>query len=608
MAELIVRAKADFTHLHSGVGKITREFDGFAQKNMTLNGLAGQLAGGLGKLAVGFSAAKLATSAFNTMLDSSQTLGDSVRNSMTALSSVTSNFMAGIANADFSMFLGGLDQMFIKAKEAADAVDDLFNVSLSAKVSKARSQLGFDQALSVIRDGDATKAQKEDALSKMKNAVEEVKSTSQKEFNASMSTLKSLVASKSHIKATDLSDEDIYRALVARTEGNTMYSQAVFNQGNARATKTVAMNTSSVTGGGVATYEQFNQNTYDQWAKQRSNSQHVATHILNQQLSDEDLQKYADIYMQGVAAKTSAEAMERQYLRAANQVNKKTPPAAGGGSNGVKADEYIPIEIANINSDLLADPFREAGVKSLAQLQKDLDAAKKMIQNATTGDEFTKGETLVASIQAQMDAQPLALKANISIDEAVAKKAIEEQMEEMRKNMKPLPLNSTAADEGAKASKSWEKTGAIIGRVGSLMAQTGNKGINVAGTIMQAVANIALGFSKSSIAAAGGGPFAWIAATVSGLATMVATISSIKSATKGSFAEGGIVPGVYNGGMDNSYVYASPGEVILNRAQQSNLLSQMDRGSNGGVMDGIVRGENIYISLRNYMRRTGATL
>ena len=77
------------------------------------------------------------------------------------------------------------------------------------------------------------------------------------------------------------------------------------------------------------------------------------------------------------------------------------------------------------------------------------------------------------------------------------------------------------------------------------------------------------------------GPWAWIAFAASGLATMLATISSIHSAT--GYASGGEIKGnTYSG--DQIPIMANAGEIILNKAQQSSLAQSI---SSGGGMKNI---------------------
>ena len=89
--------------------------------------------------------------------------------------------------------------------------------------------------------------------------------------------------------------------------------------------------------------------------------------------------------------------------------------------------------------------------------------------------------------------------------------------------------------------------------------------------------------------------------------TAIQTISTVKLWSHGGVvhaALGYTVPGNY--GYDAVPSLLTSGEVVLNRAQQGNLLSQLQqRGSGEGTPQARVSGEQIYIALTNYMNRRG---
>ena len=89
---------------------------------------------------------------------------------------------------------------------------------------------------------------------------------------------------------------------------------------------------------------------------------------------------------------------------------------------------------------------------------------------------------------------------------------------------------------------------------------------------------------------------------------MIATIAAIKSATSGSYASGGVVPGTSFSG-DNTIIAANAGEVVLNRAQQTNLASQLEAGSlsNNLHLSTDVSGTNLRIVLDNDNRSKGGS-
>ena len=160
-------------------------------------------------------------------------------------------------------------------------------------------------------------------------------------------------------------------------------------------------------------------------------------------------------------------------------------------------------------------------------------------------------------------------------------------------------------------TKDWQKTASAISAVGSAMSQIENPAAKVMGTLAQAVATVALGYAQATEQASSMGPWAWIAFAATGLATMISSISAIKSNAK--FSEGGIIRGnSYSG--DNILGHVNGGgfvglnaqEIVLNKAQQGNLATQLsDNALNGGSSTPYVMGEQIYLGLNTYLKRKG---
>ena len=115
-------------------------------------------------------------------------------------------------------------------------------------------------------------------------------------------------------------------------------------------------------------------------------------------------------------------------------------------------------------------------------------------------------------------------------------------MRAMQKN-----IDKQMKDVG-KIGDEWSGVASAIGAVGNAMAGIEDPAAKVLGIVAQAIATVALTFSKSLAGTVT--PWDWIAAASAGTATMISTISAIHSAT--GFANGGIVPGFANGGVIDS--------------------------------------------------------
>lgn len=180
-------------------------------------------------------------------------------------------------------------------------------------------------------------------------------------------------------------------------------------------------------------------------------------------------------------------------------------------------------------------------------------------------------------------------------------------------NLAPIKLNfetgnleapvKTAKDTAA----AWQAASAAISTVGAALQQIDDPAAKIAGILATAVANIALGFANATASPATGaaGIFGWIAATTAGLATMISTITAIKSVTSaGKFAEGGIVPG--NNYNDGLVANVSSGELILNRAQQDSIASQLTANPFGNLqLSTRLSGTDLLILLNNTNRSLG---
>lgn len=186
--------------------------------------------------------------------------------------------------------------------------------------------------------------------------------------------------------------------------------------------------------------------------------------------------------------------------------------------------------------------------------------------------------------------------------------SIQEAINAKLKEMKLDPINLNFETGGlAKDAKinenAWKDAASAVQQLGSALNGLEDPAAKVAGTIAQAIATITLSYAKAmEMAATTSGPWGWIAFAATGLATMISTISSVKSISH--YAEGGIVPG--NDFSDRTLAYVSSGELILNKSQQNALAAELtSRSDGGGASTPYVTGEQIYLGLNNYLRRTG---
>ena len=206
------------------------------------------------------------------------------------------------------------------------------------------------------------------------------------------------------------------------------------------------------------------------------------------------------------------------------------------------------------------------------------------------------GEDLASAFSGEMDAWDALMtvfNSGIGILETVVGvlDAIN-TLSELSSMLSKKKIADQAAETSAVVSGKAEESTAEITEAGTSLTAAGAN-----------TAEAASGASKSVSWIPIVGPILAVAAVAAVLGATLAAMSKAKSA--GKFATGGIVPGNdYNDGM---IANVSSGELILNRAQQSNIAAQLSAGDRGGgsASTPYVSGENIVLGVNNYFGRSG---
>ena len=192
---------------------------------------------------------------------------------------------------------------------------------------------------------------------------------------------------------------------------------------------------------------------------------------------------------------------------------------------------------------------------------------------------------------------------------------INEKLKDM--GIDPIEIPIKTVDKDVKAiAKSASITADVVGSIGDAFNAIEDPAAKVAGTVMQAIASIALGYAQATVQATSMGPWAWVAFAATGLATMLSTISAIHSST--GYAEGGMIKGnSYSGdniggmvdGGAGGFVGLNAGEIVLNKSQQTALASQLQgNGINGINLSGRIKGTDIILSVDRSLQLQGKQL
>jgi hypothetical protein len=164
---------------------------------------------------------------------------------------------------------------------------------------------------------------------------------------------------------------------------------------------------------------------------------------------------------------------------------------------------------------------------------------------------------------------------------------------------------------------SFNDAAGAVGSLGSALAGLDDPAAKIAGVIAQSIANVALAFSSAQLKdGESGNVWYWIAAVAAGAAAMVSTIATIHSAT--GYARGGVIKAANGAAIRGTFTVPgttysndqipamlNAGETVLTRAQAGNIASQL-QGAGGSInLNGVLTGENIFLSADRYARRSG---
>lgn len=340
----------------------------------------------------------------------------------------------------------------------------------------------------------------------------------------------------------------------------------------------------------------------------------------------ETLQKIADLYQEETAEKARANAAISQLdiayqgtqMRLANKSKTSDKKAieeyTGTGEYSQKA---IAARMSHAKKIMDSSEFGSERYLYEASKIVDLTTLQNLMSEATK-----RGLTIDPQfIKDQLGQIDMGLGVSDSTWQTLVE-SLNQMIEESGKELPPIELDvktgvvtdagKAAKEEAKSTADAWQNAVAAVNNVGSALQQLEDPAAKVSGIVMQAVANIALGFAQAAASPATGaaGVFGWIAAATAGVATMVSTIAAIKSATSGGFANGGIVPGSSFSGdnLRTSDYGINSGELILNRAQQGAIAGQLNSNPMGNLrLSTEISGSNLRVVLNNDNRQRGGS-
>ena len=593
--DVIARLKADTSHWDSGLSRAGRSLEQLQQKNISLDAA---LQGSVRTLVrVGAQYASIgaaATAAMKVVKDafmSSESNMDSWGSTVESIKSIYDSFCISLNNSSLDGWFSNMDNLIEKARQAYDAIDDLNTKMTIINPERVKIQGLITEQKEIIRkngrESDAGKA----AVAEINRLEPILKDTYKQEAKMNYNAFEEEVKKKLEEAGLGNLDSKSYRWLM-----RSFSSESEYERLKAGAKTTVV---------GTGRYN------LDEYGHAVGEEIKVSVKNTNQKLLDLFTDEWRAQYSQYLTASYSA---KNSAFQVGIQDARYTRGGSGGNSSSSSSSSSSRYSsgLSGI-SDISGLAF--GATKSMKELNEELARYKKMKEEATTSFEYNEAIEGIEQVQKEIAVQPITLQLGVDAEKIVP---IQESINnffkehpitpEMKLPTNFFPSVSKSAEDTANA---WKEATRAISNAGNAMTNLEDPSAKVAGIVMQAIANIALGFAQASASPATGlaGVFGWIAAVTAGVATMTATIAQIKSATE-YHAQGGMVgtsPFIPKG-TDTVPAMLTPGEIVLNAAQQRNMANNL-QGTSNVVMqssgESRISGEDIITVINAYGRRTG---
>ena len=498
--------------------------------------------------------------------------------------SIYNGFLNSLNNGDISGFLSKINTITEAARAAYDALDNLGTFNAFNQINTQRTRTGLTEAMAGYRMGETSKGD----VQKAAKAYQEELRTRQKLEQEAYSQAVRKIAAERGVPWGNLEQ--------ALTGSYGDYQQLKETMPTGKRLKFIP---GGMFGGTTAVEVPMAVTAQEKMGEAL------------RQLNDTELQELQAL---GAQAQRTGEEIAQVDKQLTRILNGKQPGTSGGSTGGggrrsVGSSKSSPTYAADsiaAQEKLVQDlnkAWREAGSGVRDSYLPQIVAAEEKL-NTMKNEQALLKEQAAGKLKGSPDGKGIEIPISSNVSFTDWWNNLKEEIANLKFEPIEIPIETTKKDVRAIA-KAASVTADVVGSIGDAFSAIEDPAAKVMGTVTQAIANVALGYAQATVQASELGPWAWIAFAASGLATMLTTISSIHSAT--GYAQGGIVGGnSYSG--DNIYAgnaMVNSGELILNKAQQGSLASQLqENGASVNVVGHLV-GEDIFFSADRFSRRSG---
>lgn len=568
----------------------TKEFEKNVRANLS------KAAGAFTKLAGAVGVGLTAFEAFDKAINSNQKMADAASATLKSLQHATDSFFYSVTTGDFTPLFSGLDSLINKAREAANAMDQLGNTRMSFGYFSQMDTEAVNEYVTLAGTKGVDPAKLAEAKAKAEASMKRQGEAVQVLAKDTQDAMRKIVAATAGIDESFITMEGLEEVFFIDISSNRgKIKEQMENEFNAfqkeagaiaqRFTTRTSYN--SITGAGSQTF--FDSEGYARELNKilPKYKQSIVYQALLNNMSDEQLQNVMDLGTAYYQAKQGLASLQKQFNRADGK------SSASGSASSTAAPKAPPI----------VEAFAEG---SIGAINSKISAMQKELERATddgTRIGIQKGINELIAQRGRIEKYTEMMAAGVTIPKTIP--GTELNLPDF-KNIEPIvtqsdiQLNNDFAD-------SLNAIGSVLGVVTNMTNDGAAAWLSWSANLMSAIAQAlpqiqTLIAAKTAEGAVSAGASAaqtpligWMLAG-GAIAAFLAAVASVPK-----FAEGGIVGGSSFIG-DKNLARLNSGEMVLTRFQQTKLFDMLDNGGvgSGGQVEFKIRGQELYGVLSNY--------
>ena len=560
--------KADTKEYDANIQKARKQLERFGEDNLSAGGVLKQLSGNLIGVAAKFAsfgaaasaAMKLAKDAFFNNEQQLDEWGRVVQSS----ESLYKGFLNALNTGDISGYLNNINNIVSAAREAYNALDELATYNAFNKANIAGARANMAGAIADYREG---KGSKEAVNSASQELIKQLEVRQQKEQEAYEKGIANLARQRG------VSPADLLKVM---TGSYGSFKELKDLQFTGRGKKVV----------GSGMYAQVVDTAIPANERER-----LAQAVKN--LNDTEIDNIQSLAESAKMTQVEIDNQRKMVARILKGGSGGSTGGSGGGKSGGGKNE---VQIVSGSIDEQAKKVQDlqkawraaADDDSRLKIKKEIEAAQFALDimmgntSGIPGMNYGIGN-LAGKGGSGLFQSPLFQQAGKGSPWQLDEKAIKAVSEYYDRKTNETTANLT------------KEVGNIAGGISGILGGIESLGIDLPDGMKDVVSGIqgVIGILTS------------ISTIVTAIQTIAAADTLIPFARGGiAHAANGFVPG-NRYSADDIPVAVSSGELILNRAQQGALASQLQNNQQRGPELARVSGEQIYVAMSNYLRRSG---